>query len=136
MLDRVEPNPLLEQPQPGDDVLVKRPVLAYLDSLEKLQGEQIRIAYTGHGDPIRDVAALVEERLMQRKARGDQLLKNFSEEHTLFELAQVTYGNRLKKSFPLVMSEMKARLDTLVARGAITVEKRSGILYYSKMEEV
>ncbi|QZY87776.1 MBL fold metallo-hydrolase [Exiguobacterium acetylicum] len=136
LLDRVEPNPLLEQPQPGDDVLVKRPVLAYLDSLEKLQSEQIRIAYTGHGAPIRDVAVLVEERLMQRKARGDQLLKYFTGEHTLFELAQVTYGNRLKKSFPLVMSEMKARLDTLVARGAITVEKRSDILYYSKAEEV
>jgi len=101
-------------------------------SLRKLQGEQIQIAYTGHGEPIRDVPSLIEERLLQRKARGEQLLKHITGSKTLFELAQVTYGNRLKKSFPLVMSEMKARLDYLVASGQIVVEKQDGILRYTR----
>lgn len=135
LLARVEPNPLLEQPQSGDTSDAKRPVLAYMRSLRKLQGEQIELAYTGHGEPIRDVPSLIEERLLQRKARGEQLLKHLEGEQTLFELARVTYGNRLKKSFPLVMSEMKARLDYLVASGQITVVKRDGILYYAKQGE-
>jgi len=132
LLARVEPNPLLEQPQPGDESDMKRPVLAYMRSLRKLQGEQIQIAYTGHGEPIREVPSLIEERLLQRKARGEQLLKHIRGSKTLFELAQVTYGNRLKKSFPLVMSEMKARLDYLVASGQIVVEKQDGILRYMR----
>nr|WP_251133112.1 MBL fold metallo-hydrolase [Exiguobacterium sp. s95] len=132
LLARIEPNPLLEQPQAGDASDIKRPVLAYMRSLEKLQGERITIAYTGHGETIRDVPSLIEERLLQRKVRGEQLLKHLTGEQTLFDLAQLTYGNRLKKSFPLVMSEMKARLDYLVASGQITVEKRDAVLYYSK----
>ncbi|AFS70099.1 MULTISPECIES: MBL fold metallo-hydrolase [Exiguobacterium] len=132
LLARVEPNPLLEQPQPGDTSDTKRPVLAYMRSLRKLQGEQIQIAYTGHGEAIRDVPSLIEERLLQRKARGEQLLKHITGEQTLFELAQLTYGNRLKKSFPLVMSEMKARLDYLVASGQITVIKRDNVLRYTR----
>lgn len=135
LLARVEPNPLLEQPQFEGDAQVKRPVLQYIESLKRLQGETVQIAYTGHGEPIRDVPTLIESRLLQRKARSTQMLKLIHPKISLFELAGIIYGKRLKKSFPLVMSEMKARLDYLVASGRIEVAKVDGVLRYTPLAE-
>jgi len=63
------------------------------------------------------------------------MLKLVHPQISLFELAGVTDGKRLKKSFPLVMSEMKARLDYLVASGRIEVAKVDGVLRYTPLAE-
>ncbi len=89
-------------------------------SLEKILSIPIELVFPGHGTLINNPKELISKRLngIERKAEKiRELIK--SGISTGSELAQAYYGNKYKKQFSLVMSEIIGHLDYLEAQGKV-----------------
>ena len=73
----------------------------------------------GHGEPITDHAALIEERFALHQRRAEKLYGLIAEQpRTGHELAQALWGNVAVTQAFLTLSEVIGHLDLLVNEGA------------------
>jgi glyoxylase-like metal-dependent hydrolase (beta-lactamase superfamily II) len=130
LLPDVSPNPLLE-PSLDEPGRRRRSLEEYLDSLERMAKMGIRLAYPGHGDPVKDPQKLIEttiEHHLERKAAVARRLG--PEGKTPYELAEEVYPDVSGYDSFLAVSEIVAHLDLVVADGNAAVEQRDGVTYY------
>lgn len=130
LLPDVSPNPLLE-PSLDEPGRRRRSLEEYLDSLEKMAGMGIRLAYPGHGDPIRDPQRLIEstiEHHLKRKAAVARRLGRTGK--TPYEIAAEVYPDVTGYDAFLAVSEIVAHLDLVVRDGNGIVDERDGVTYY------
>lgn len=133
LIDRVEPNPLIEQPY-GKEGFAS-PVIEYIDSLKKLKDTDIKLVVSGHGDPIHQPKSLIETRIAQRTERSELLLADWADGLSVFDWSMKLYGRKMRHAMPLVFSEVFARLSLLEERGLIQREQTSqGWKYYRQKE--
>jgi hypothetical protein len=88
----------------------------------------VELVLTGHGEPVTDHVALIDERLRMHRRRARKI-------HGLlaggalpaYEIAQALWGNVAVTQAYLTLSEVLGHLDLLVATGRV-VEQRDGEL--------
>jgi hypothetical protein len=82
----------------------------------------------GHGEPITDHIALIDERFRLYERRAQKIRGLIAEGPiTAYEIAQSLWGNVAVTQAYLTLSEVLGHVDLLVAEGAV-VEQRDGEL--------
>ncbi len=132
LLEKVSSNPLVEPPVSleGD-----RPhsLLQYNASLQKLSDLHVSTLYTGHGNEVRNVSELVEERLAKQQARALKVREFLQEPLSVFDVTKILFAKIYKAQLGLTLSETLGQLDYLVDKGLATIKEENGVQLYMKV---
>jgi glyoxylase-like metal-dependent hydrolase (beta-lactamase superfamily II) len=119
LLGHISSNPLITRPTDGSD---ERPqaLVTYLRSLEATRAMDVELVLPGHGDPITDHRALIDERFALHRRRAEKIHRLIAERpQTAYELAQALWGNIAVTQAYLTLSEVLGHVDLLTNAGRI-----------------
>ena len=119
LIAHISSNPLLARPLDGSEER-PRALITYLRSLALTRELPARILLPGHGDPITDHVALIDERYELHRRRAGKLRRLIDERpHTAYELAQEMWGNIAVTQAFLTLSEVVGHVDLLIEAGLV-----------------
>jgi glyoxylase-like metal-dependent hydrolase (beta-lactamase superfamily II) len=124
-------NPIIEPPPPGQSERPRR-LLQYLDQLQRVAALNPSVAYSGHGLPVTDVAALVTHRIAFHQRRADRIFRLLAlHPQTVFQLVRQLFPPDLPPvHFFLALSEVQGHLDLLVHQSrAVCITSPSACLW-------
>jgi glyoxylase-like metal-dependent hydrolase (beta-lactamase superfamily II) len=148
LIKHISSNPLLSRPlQPwrsasdagpagqshGEGGVQERPkaLMAYLDSLRHTREMDIRVVLPGHGEPIEDHRALIDERLRMHERRAEKLYGLIAEQpRNAYELAQAMWGNVAVTQAFLTLSEVLGHVDLLIDAGRVGEHELDGVVSF------
>ena len=126
LLGHISSNPLITRPTDGSD---ERPqaLVTYLRSLEATRAMDVELVLPGHGDPITDHRALIDERFTLHRRRAEKIHRLIAEQpRTAYELAQALWGNVAVTQAYLTLSEVLGHVDLLTNAGRVREVDRGG----------
>jgi glyoxylase-like metal-dependent hydrolase (beta-lactamase superfamily II) len=126
LLARISSNPLRHRPL--DEV--QGGLLTYLDSLALTRAmDDVELVLTGHGEPVTDHVALIDERLRGHGRRAEKLHALLVERpRTAYELASALWGGNVAVTQAyLTLSEVLGHLDVLEREGRVRGEREHGV---------
>lgn len=131
LIAHISSNALVTRPLGGGDER-PRPLLAYLDAMRATRAMDLALVLPGHGEPIADHRALIDERFAGHDRRAAKLLRLIRERpRTAYELAQELWGNVAITQAYLTLSEVLGHLDLLLARDqAREVRDEDGVIRF------
>ena len=127
LLAHISSNPLITRPPEGSN---QRPqaLVTYLDSLSKTREMDVELVLPGHGDPVTDHRALIDERFALHRRRADKIHRLLAERpRTAYEIAQALWGNIAVTQAYLTLSEVLGHVDLLLNDGRVREVKRGGL---------
>ena len=127
LIKHISSNPLLSRPLDGRE---ERPqaLVAYLDSLRQTRELPARIVYSGHGEPIDDHVALIDERFRLHERRAQKILGLIAEQpRTAHDIAQALWGNVAVTQAYLTLSEVLGHVDLLLNAEQVREVDRDGV---------
>jgi glyoxylase-like metal-dependent hydrolase (beta-lactamase superfamily II) len=137
LLARISSNPLVSRPlDAGPDAPRPPALITYIDSLLATRELPAELVLTGHGPPVCDHPALIDERLRLHRRRAEKILRML--EHgplTAYELALRLWGNVAVTQAYLTLSEVLGHLDLLVRDGAAREQTVGGISRFEAARE-
>jgi glyoxylase-like metal-dependent hydrolase (beta-lactamase superfamily II) len=130
LLANVSSNPLISRPLDGSSER-SQALVTYIESLRRTRAMPAEIVLPGHGDPVVDHVALIDERLAKHERRKEKIYKLIAERpRTGYELAQAIWGNVAVTQAFLTLSEVIGHTDLLVNEGRVReVEDRTVVRY-------
>ena len=134
LLKHISSNPLISRPRDGGE----RPhaLVLYLESLRKTRELDLDLVLPGHGDPIEDHRALIDQRISHHERRADKLHRLLAERsRTAYELAQSLWGNIAVTQAYLTLSEVLGHMDILVADGRAREVEEDGLVRFESLRE-
>jgi glyoxylase-like metal-dependent hydrolase (beta-lactamase superfamily II) len=133
LIGHISSNPLLTRPL-GDhgeeDATSPRPqaLVSYIASLEATREMDIDFILAGHGVPVEDHAALIDERLRLHERRAQKIHDLVSERpRTAYEIAQALWGTVAVTQAYLTLSEVLGHADLLLNRGVVVEKVEDGL---------
>ncbi|MBV9193966.1 MAG: MBL fold metallo-hydrolase [Solirubrobacterales bacterium] len=120
LLAHISSNPLVSRPLTGPTPSSGRAhaLIQYIESMRATRELPARVVLTGHGDPVADPVALIDERLRMHQRRARKILGMLSRgPSTAYEIALRIWGNVAVAQAYLTLSEVLGHLDLLVAAG-------------------
>src|SRR5215208_2718388 len=126
LLPHISSNPLISRPPDGSS---ERPqaLVTYMRSLEATRAMDVDLVLPGHGDPITDHRALIDERFALHRRRAGKILRLIQEQpRTAYELAQALWGNIAVTQAYLTLSEVLGHVDLLTNDGSVGEVERDG----------
>jgi glyoxylase-like metal-dependent hydrolase (beta-lactamase superfamily II) len=130
LLAHISSNPLITRPLDGSEA---RPpaLVAYLESLRKTREMDVEIVLPGHGDPISNHRALIDERLALHERRAEKIHRLLAERpRSAYELAQALWGNVAVTQAYLTLSEVLGHIDLLLGAGRAREVTRHGVAVF------
>ena len=134
LLPRISSNPLITRPPEGER---ERPpaLVHYLESLSATREMDVELVLPGHGDPITDHRALIDERFSLHARRADKLHHLIAERpRTAYELAQALWGNIAVTQAYLTLSEVVGHVDLLTADGRVREREVDGLIVFEALQ--
>jgi len=127
LLRDISSNALVSQPLAGDgDGRRPRPLVQYRASLLATRELDLDVVLGGHGGPVTDHRALIDERLARQDSRAQSLLELLRDgPRSAHELATSLWSDVAITQAYLTLSEVLGHLDLLVEDGLV-VEDDSG----------
>jgi glyoxylase-like metal-dependent hydrolase (beta-lactamase superfamily II) len=125
LLAHISSNPLITRPLEGPDPSGRRPhaLLDYIASLRATRELPLKLVLTGHGEPVTDHAALIDERLRLHDRRAAKLLRMLADGPlTAYEMALRVWSNVAVTQAYLTISEVLGHMDLLASRGQVVEE--------------
>ena len=102
--------------------------MIYIESMRATRELDLDLVLTGHGEPVTDHVALIDERLRMHDRRAAKLLGMLEPKPlTAYELALGMWGNVAVTQAFLTISEVLGHIDLLVARGQVR-ERDDGVV--------
>jgi glyoxylase-like metal-dependent hydrolase (beta-lactamase superfamily II) len=126
LLGHISSNPLITRPADGSD---ERPqaLVTYLRSLEATRAMDVELVLPGHGEPITDHRALIDERFALHRRRAEKIHRLIAERpRTAYEIAQALWGNIAVTQAYLTLSEVLGHVDLLTNAGRVREVDRGG----------
>jgi glyoxylase-like metal-dependent hydrolase (beta-lactamase superfamily II) len=115
LLPHISSNPLMSRPLDGSNERPKA-LVTYIESLRRTRELPAEIVLPGHGDPITDHRALIDERLELHERRAEKIFELIRERpKTAYEIAQELWGNVAVTQAFLTLSEVVGHVDLLIA---------------------
>ncbi len=116
LLAHISSNPLVSRPLDGQtDGERPRALIRYIESLTATRELPIELVLSGHGEPIRDHVALIDERLELHRRRAERMLRMLERGPlTAYEIALEMWGNIAVTQAYLTLSEVLGHMDLLV----------------------
>jgi glyoxylase-like metal-dependent hydrolase (beta-lactamase superfamily II) len=133
LIKHISSNPLISRPLDGG-VEGERPkaLVAYLASLRATRALEVGVVFPGHGEPIEDHRALIDERFVMHERRARKLHGLIAERpRTAHELAQELWGNVAVTQAYLTLSEVLGHIDLLLDDGRVVQEEIEGVVRFS-----
>ncbi|MGA9875747.1 MAG: MBL fold metallo-hydrolase [Solirubrobacteraceae bacterium] len=138
LIKRISSNPLITMPLPPpggreEDRPVERPraLMAYMDSLRLTREMELDVVLAGHGEPIEDHRALIDERFRMHERRADKLHGLIVERpRNAYELAQEMWGNVAVTQAFLTLSEVLGHVDLLIDEGRVGERELDGVVCF------
>ena len=134
LIAHISSNPLLARPlgaPPDYDGPRPKALLTYMASLEATREMELELVLPGHGRPITDHAALIDERFRlhaRRAAKINRLIE--SQPRTAHEIAQELWGNVAVTQAYLTLSEVLGHVDLLLRDGLVLEQEREGVVSF------
>jgi glyoxylase-like metal-dependent hydrolase (beta-lactamase superfamily II) len=135
LLAHISSNPLISRPlggrsgAPGDGR--PRALLTYMRSLRETREMPIELVLGGHGEPVTEHAALIDERFELHERRAARIRDLIGERpRSAYELAQALWGNVAVTQAYLTLSEVLGHVDLLLERGAIREVEVGGVVLF------
>jgi glyoxylase-like metal-dependent hydrolase (beta-lactamase superfamily II) len=133
LIGHISSNPLISRPMDGGE----RPqaLVTYMESLRKTREMDVELVLPGHGDPITDHRALIDQRFEMHARRAEKLYDLISERsRTAHELAQALWGNIAVTQAYLTLSEVIGHTDLLVNDGRVREVEEDGVVRFVTVE--
>jgi glyoxylase-like metal-dependent hydrolase (beta-lactamase superfamily II) len=119
LIAHISSNPLIARPLDGSQ---GRPqaLVTYIESLRRTRELPADIVLSGHGEPITDHAALIDDRLAKHGRRKEKIYRLIAEQpRSGYEIAQAMWGNVAVTQAFLTLSEVIGHADLLVNEGRV-----------------
>jgi glyoxylase-like metal-dependent hydrolase (beta-lactamase superfamily II) len=129
LIGHISSNPLISRPMDGGE----RPqaLVTYMESLRKTREMDVELVLPGHGDPITDHRALIDQRFEMHARRAEKLYDLISERsRTAHELAQALWGNIAVTQAYLTLSEVIGHTDLLLNDGRVREVEDDGVVRF------
>jgi glyoxylase-like metal-dependent hydrolase (beta-lactamase superfamily II) len=133
LLGHISSNPLVSRPlggrsgEPGDGR--PRALVTYLRSLAETRAMPVDTVLPGHGEPVTDHVALIDERFRMHERRARKIRALVTERPlTVYEIAQALWGNVAVTQAYLTLSEVLGHADLLIERGEIRETEVGGLV--------
>jgi glyoxylase-like metal-dependent hydrolase (beta-lactamase superfamily II) len=135
LLAHISSNPLVSRPLDGGDQSSRPPALiTYMDSMLKTSALPIEIVLPGHGDPITDHVALIDERFRMHDRRARKMLRMLADgPMSAWEVAVGTWGNIAVTQAFLTISEVLGHMDLLVRDGLAAERSEDGVVRFEAL---
>jgi len=119
LIAHISSNPLISRPLDGS---AERPhaLMIYIESLRRTRELPAQILLPGHGEPITDHRALIDERFALHRRRAEKIYGLIAERpRSAYEIAQEIWGNVAVTQAFLTLSEVLGHVDLLAAEGRV-----------------
>jgi len=130
LIAHISSNPLISRPLDGSE---ERPqaLVTYIESMRKTREMPAEIVLSGHGEPITDHVALIDDRLAKHERRKEKIYKLIAERpRTGYEIAQAIWGNVAVTQAYLTLSEVIGHADLLVNEGRVREVEDGEVVHY------
>jgi len=134
LIAHISSNPLISRPLDGSG---DRPqaLVTYIESMRKTREMPAEIVLSGHGDPIVDHVALIDDRIAKHERRKEKIHKLIAEQpRSGFELAQAIWGNVAVTQAFLTLSEVIGHADLLVNEGRVREAEDGEVIRYEAVD--
>ena len=138
LIGHISSNPLISRPleaplDGGSPPERPHALVTYLASLRATRAmADVDIILPGHGEPVTDHVALIDERLRMHNRRAEKIHALFSERpRTAYEIAQALWGNVAVTQAYLTLSEVLGHADLLVADGRVVEQRERGVVRFA-----
>jgi glyoxylase-like metal-dependent hydrolase (beta-lactamase superfamily II) len=120
LIKHISSNPLIARPLDGASDERPQALVTYLDSMARTREMDLDVVLPGHGEPIDDHRALIDERFGLHARRAEKLRRLIAERpQTAYELAQAMWGNVAVTQAYLTLSEVLGHTDLLINDGRV-----------------
>jgi glyoxylase-like metal-dependent hydrolase (beta-lactamase superfamily II) len=135
VIGHISSNPLISRPLDApldDDPPPERPhaLEIYIDSLRATRAmDDVDVILPGHGDPVTDHVALIDERFRGYARRANKIHRLLGDGPlTAFEIAQSLWGAVAVTQAYLTLSEVLGHADLLIADGRVVEQREDGVV--------
>jgi glyoxylase-like metal-dependent hydrolase (beta-lactamase superfamily II) len=130
LIAHISSNPLISRPLDGSS---ERPqaLVTYIESMRKTREMPAEIVLSGHGEPITDHVALIDDRIAKHERRKEKIYKLIAEQpRSGFEIAQAIWGNVAVTQAFLTLSEVIGHADLLVNESRVREADDGEVIRY------
>jgi len=130
LIAHISSNPLITRPLDGSSERTQA-LVTYIESMRKTREMPAEFVLSGHGEPITDHVALIDDRLAKHDRRKEKVYKLIAEQpRTGYEIAQAMWGNVAVTQAFLTLSEVIGHADLLVNEGRVREVTDGDVLHY------
>ncbi len=132
LLGHISSNPLISRPLEETSAQERpRALLSYIDSLKATREMPVEIVLPGHGDPVSDHVALIDDRLRMHGRRAEKIAGMLRDGPlTAYDIAVRMWGNVAVTQAYLTLSEVLGHLDLLAQEGTVKESERDGTSWF------
>lgn len=131
LIGHISSNPLIARPLDGSSDQRPEALRIYLASLAATREMELERVWPGHGEPVTEHRALIDERVRLHERRAEKLYRLVAEQpRTAYELAQAMWGNVAVTQAYLTLSEVLGHTDILVAEGRVREAGGDGVVRF------
>jgi glyoxylase-like metal-dependent hydrolase (beta-lactamase superfamily II) len=131
LIKHISSNPLISRPLDGSGERTQA-LVTYLRSLQRTRELPAEIVLSGHGEPITDHVALIDERFALHQRRAEKLYGLILERpRTGHELAQALWGDVAVTQAFLTLSEVIGHVDLLTNAGWVREVEEDEVVRYA-----
>ena len=134
LIKHISSNPLLARPLGAEpDYTGPRPqaLVTYIASLAQTRAMELSLVLPGHGPPIVDHAALIDERMRLHRRRAEKIRRLVDgQPRTAHEIAHELWGNVAVTQAYLTLSEVLGHVDLLLAEGSVVERENDGVVRF------
>jgi glyoxylase-like metal-dependent hydrolase (beta-lactamase superfamily II) len=134
LIKHISSNPLISRPlggRSGEPGARPRALMMYIKSLRETRELPADVVLAGHGEPVTDHVALIDERFAMHERRAAKIAGLIAERpQTAYEIAQALWGNVAVTQAYLTLSEVLGHVDLLIDRGDVREVEVGGVIRY------
>src|SRR4051794_9506931 len=131
LIKHISSNPLISRPLEGDSEERPQALVIYLDSMARTRELDLDLVLPGHGDPIDDHRALIDERVRLHARRAEKVHSLIAEQpRTAYEIAHQMWGNIAVTQAYLTLSEVLGHTDLLLNDGRVRELEDDGVVHF------
>lgn len=119
LIAHISSNPLITRPLDGSSDRTQA-LVSYIESMKKTREMPAKFVLSGHGEPIVDHVALIDDRLAKHERRKEKIYDLIADRPCSgYEIAQAIWGNVAVTQAFLTLSEVIGHADLLLNEGRV-----------------
>jgi glyoxylase-like metal-dependent hydrolase (beta-lactamase superfamily II) len=129
LIKHISSNPLIARPFEGGDRY--QSLVVYMQSLAATREMDIALTLPGHGDPVDDHRALIDQRFALHERRAEKIFEMIEQRpRSAYDVALSLWGNVAVTQAYLTLSEVLGHTDLLLNAGRVVeVEENGRVLF-------